>query len=73
MHPILFTIFGFPVYSWGVLFAVAFVVGTLVGIPIARRKGITVDQVIDVAIFGCLGAIIFSRLLFVILNWEVYQ
>lgn len=73
MHPILFTIFGFPVYSWGVLFAVAFVVGTLVGIPIARRKGITVDQVIDVAIFGCLGAIVFSRLLFVILNWEVYQ
>jgi len=73
MHPILFTVAGFPVYSWGVFFAAAFIIGTLLAIPIAKRKNIEVDEVLDVAIFSCLGAIIFARLLFVILNWSLYQ
>ncbi|MEW5865347.1 MAG: prolipoprotein diacylglyceryl transferase [Bacillota bacterium] len=72
MRPILFQIWRIPVFSYGFLLACAFVVGTILGVREARRRGIDPDKVIDLALYVCIAGIIGSRVLFVLLDIPTY-
>lgn len=72
MRPILFQIWRIPVFSYGFLLACAFVIGTVLGVREARRRGINPDKVIDLALYVCIAGIIGSRVLFVLLDIPTY-
>ncbi len=72
MRPILFQIWRIPVFSYGFLLACAFVVGTVLAVREARRRGINPDRVIDLALYACIAGIVGSRLVFVLLDIPTY-
>lgn len=72
MHPVLFNLWKYPVYSWGLSLAVAFVVGTVYAAWTGKKKGVDPDNVIDLALFACIASIIGARLLYVLLNIGSY-
>jgi len=73
MHPILFDLGPFPLYSYGALMAVAFVLGMMVALRRARWMGVDPQVVSDLALYILLGIVAGARLLHVITNWGAYQ
>ncbi len=72
MHPVLFNLWKYPVYSWGLSLAVAFVVAAVYAAMAGKKRGIDPDNVIDVALFVCIASIVGARLLYVVLNIRSY-
>ncbi len=77
MHPILFTIGPFTFYSYGLMFVIAFVTGTLLARRAARQLpphlvAVPADQVLDLITSLLLGGIIGARVFFVILEWRSF-
>jgi len=62
----------YPVYSWGLSLAVAFVVGTVYAAITGKKRGIDPDNVIDLALFVCIASIVGARLVYVLLNIRSY-
>ena len=62
-----------PIYIWGVMQAIAFIVALLVGIYLAKEKKINPEHILNLIIicliFGFLGA----RIFYVIQNWGDYK
>lgn len=72
MYPVLFNLGKYPVYSWGLSLALAFVVGTVYAAFMGKKKGIHPDHIIDLALIACISSIIGARLLHVVLNLKSY-
>lgn len=72
MHPVLFNLWKYPVYSWGLSLALAFVVGTFYAAAVGKKRGIHPDNIIDLALIICIASIIGARLLHVVLNLQSY-
>jgi len=72
VHPVLFNLWKYPVYSWGLSLAVAFVVAAVYAAMAGKKRGIDPDNVIDVALFVCIASIVGARLLYVVLNIRSY-
>lgn len=72
MFPTLFKIASYPILTWGVSLAVAFVVCTVLAVFLAKKRGIKGDTVIDAALIICIVSILTARLLYVALNWGQY-
>jgi phosphatidylglycerol---prolipoprotein diacylglyceryl transferase len=68
MFPILFTVGGFEVHTYGAMGALGFLVGCAVDLVWARRFGWDGNRVVDVIFWGALGALLGSRLVFVLQN-----
>lgn len=73
MHPVLFTIGSFPIRSYGVAMALAF----LLGIWLARRRaasqGIDPDVIIDFAFYVIIFSIVGARAVYVALHWSYFH
>jgi len=72
MIPILFTIGGFTVHSYGLFITAGFLMGTGLAIKEAHRTGIPTEKILDLSFFLILSAILGSRLLYAILNYPHY-
>lgn len=73
MRPILFTLFGFPIRSYGVFIAVAFVAALWLARWVARRRGRSYEPAIeDFALWAFVSAIIGARLWEVAFSWDYY-
>lgn len=82
MHPKLLTIGPFKVGSWsfkgfdihtyGFMLMCAFIVGILWTVREARRQGRSPEEVLDLSILILVFAIIFSRIVYVLLNLSTY-
>lgn len=70
MHPVLFRIGSIPVYSYSTFAVLAFFASFLYVFLEARRLGEDTDKVYDIAIYIFLAAIVGSRLLHVIVEWQ---
>lgn len=68
MHPILFEIGGWPIYTYGALGAVGFLLIAGVGLTRTRRLGLSSDRVIDVIFWTAILGLIGSRVLYVVTN-----
>jgi phosphatidylglycerol:prolipoprotein diacylglycerol transferase len=71
MHPILFRIGPFELYTYGALLAVAFLVAIFLATRQAERVGLTADFIADLGIVVILSAVVGSRL-FHILFYDLH-
>jgi len=70
--PRFFTVFGFRVHIYGVMLGLGLLVAALYALKRAPQFGLTQDNILDYLLFVIPGAVIFSRLYFVVFNWDYY-
>jgi phosphatidylglycerol:prolipoprotein diacylglycerol transferase len=73
MYPILFRLDGLTVYAYGFFLAVGFVLGLGLAILKAQKEGIPFDRIIDLFFLTVLSAVLGSRALFVLINFDLYR
>ncbi|HEY4544655.1 MAG TPA: prolipoprotein diacylglyceryl transferase [Tissierellaceae bacterium] len=73
MNPVAFTIFGVDVYWYGILIALAVLVGTVIGLQAAKRKGIEEETLLDLLLYAIPLSIIGARIYYVIFSWDMYK
>lgn len=72
MHPILFQLGPVTVHSYGVLVAVAILLGLWLGRRQAARMGLDAEQVWNIGIYMILGGLVGSKLWYIIENGDYY-
>lgn len=73
MHPVLFTVFGFPIHSYGVMLALSFLFGIMLSGWRAKKQGLNPDIIPDMGFWIIIAAIIGSRLYYVGLHFEEFK
>lgn len=73
MNPVAFEIFGLEIRWYGIFIATAFLVGTLIALREARRRGMDEELIIDLLLFAVPAALIGARLYYVIFSWDLYR
>lgn len=61
------------IYWYGIILAIAFLIGLAVTRKVAKEQGENTDNILNFAIFILVGAIIGARLYFVFFNWDYYK
>jgi phosphatidylglycerol:prolipoprotein diacylglycerol transferase len=72
MHPILFEIGGWPVYSYGVLLAAAYLAGLQLAVVRARRAGLDAARVMDLGIYLIIAALVGAKLMLVVVDFDYF-
>lgn len=72
MYPILFTVGPITIYTYGLFIALAFLAGISLATLWAKREGIDPEKIIDLSFYLILAAIIGSRSLYVLINFNYY-
>lgn len=72
MHPYLFNIGKFTVYTYGLFIAVAFLSGFIFFLFEVNRRGFDIDTGVDIGFWALLSAILGSRLVYVVVNCNYY-
>ena len=72
MFPELFSIGGWPVYTYGVLLAVSYLLGLRLAMWRAKRWGLNPSQVLDLGIYIIIAALVGAKLLLLIVERETY-
>lgn len=70
MHPIAFKLGPLTVHSYGVMVALAFLIGLWTATRRARKEGISSDFMIDLVTFLLIGSIIGARVVYVTTYWR---
>jgi phosphatidylglycerol:prolipoprotein diacylglycerol transferase len=73
MHPILFEIGGFPVYTYGVLLAAAYLLGLQFALLRARARGLDANRVMDLGIWIIISALVGAKLLLLIVELDTFR
>lgn len=73
MHPILFEIGPLTIYFYGVMLALAFVVGIWFATRQAKKERIPANTILDLSLVALITGIIGARILFVLLNLDYYS
>lgn len=73
MLPDLFSVGPLTIHTYGVFVALGFVTGILVTVKLGKDQGIPPQQVMDMAFFMILWAIVGSRLLYILINVSYYR
>ena len=72
MHPILFEVGGFPVYTYGVLLAAAYLLGLQFALMRARTRGLDPNRVMDLGIWIIISALVGAKLLLLIVDFDTF-
>jgi phosphatidylglycerol:prolipoprotein diacylglycerol transferase len=72
MHPVLFSLFGFEIKTYGVLVAVAFLTGIYLASILAEKEGVKKDDMLDLGLVIIICALLGARLLYVGIWWKYY-
>lgn len=73
MHPILFEIGDWPVYSYGVLLAAAYLIGLQLGVVRARRAGVDPAKIMDLGIYLIIAALVGAKLMLIAVDWQYFR
>jgi phosphatidylglycerol:prolipoprotein diacylglycerol transferase len=73
MHPILFEIGRFPVYTYGVLLAAAYLLGLQFALVRARARGLDPNRVMDLGIWIIISALAGAKLLLLIVDFNTFS
>jgi phosphatidylglycerol:prolipoprotein diacylglycerol transferase len=73
MHPILFSVGGWPVYAYGVLLAAAYLAGLQMAVVRARRRGLDGTKVMDLGIYLIIAALVGAKLMLVIVDFDYFR
>lgn len=72
MHPVLFKIGPFVIYSYGTMLAIAFIISILLIFARAREQGLKEDTIVSLSFYVIIPAIAGARLLYVVLNLKEF-
>ena len=73
MYPILFEIGGFPVYTYGVLLAAAYLLGLQFALMRARTRGLDPNRVMDLGIWVIVSALVGAKALLLIVDFDTFR
>ena len=73
MHPILFEIGGFPIYTYGVMLAAAYLLGLQFALVRARKRGLDPNRVMDLGIWIIVSALLGAKLLLLIVDFDAFR
>ncbi len=73
MHPILFEIGRFPVYTYGLLLAAAYLLGLQFALRRARAVGLDPNRVMDLGIWIIVSALVGAKLLLLIVDFDQFS
>lgn len=73
MYPILFNIGDWPVYSYGVLLAAAYLIGLQLAVVRARRAGVDPARVMDLGIYLIIAALVGAKLMLIAVDWNYFR
>ncbi len=73
MYPVLFEIGGWPVYSYGVLLAAAYLAGLQLAVVRARKAGLDGAKVMDFGIYLIIAALVGAKLMLVFVDFSYYR
>jgi phosphatidylglycerol:prolipoprotein diacylglycerol transferase len=73
MHPVLFNIGSWPVYSYGVLLAAAYLAGLQLAVVRARREGLDGAKVMDFGIYLIIAALVGAKLALIVVDFSYYR
>jgi len=72
MYPVLFSIGGFSLFAYGTMLAIAFALGIFLMLKDAAKNGLPEDKLLDMSILIIIAALIGSRLLYVLIEWQTF-
>jgi phosphatidylglycerol---prolipoprotein diacylglyceryl transferase len=70
MIPVLFTIGGIPIYSFGLMMGISFIIGSTILTGELRRKKMNPDIGSTITLLALVGGIAGSKILYLIENWS---
>ena len=73
MHPVLFSVFGFRIHSYGFMLALSFLLGIWLATWRAKKRGLDPNVITDVGFYVILAAIVGARLYYVLLKWDLFK
>jgi phosphatidylglycerol:prolipoprotein diacylglycerol transferase len=73
MHPILFELGNWPVYSYGLLLAIAYLAGLQMAVVRARRQGVDSTKVMDLGIYLIIAALVGAKLMLVAVDFNYFR
>jgi phosphatidylglycerol:prolipoprotein diacylglycerol transferase len=73
MYPILFEIGNWPVYTYGVLLALAYLVALQLAVVRARRQGLDAARVMDLGIYLIIAALVGAKLMLVVVDFNYFR
>jgi phosphatidylglycerol:prolipoprotein diacylglycerol transferase len=73
MHPILFEIGNWPVYSYGVLLALAYLAGLQLAVVRGRRAGLDGARVMDLGIYLIIAALVGAKLMLIVVDFNYFR
>jgi phosphatidylglycerol:prolipoprotein diacylglycerol transferase len=73
MHPILFKVGSWPVYSYGVLLALAYLAGLQMAVVRARRVGLDGARVMDLGIYIIIAALVGAKLMLIAVDFQYFR
>lgn len=73
MDPVAFKLFGLEVRWYGILIALGVVIGTILALREAKRRGLNEDTLLDFLLFAIPGAIVGARIYYVVFSWDFYK
>jgi phosphatidylglycerol:prolipoprotein diacylglycerol transferase len=73
MHPILFEIKGWPIYTYGVLLALAYLAGLQLAVVRARKAGLDGARVMDLGIYLIIAALVGAKVMLVFTDFSSFK
>jgi phosphatidylglycerol:prolipoprotein diacylglycerol transferase len=73
MHPILIEIAGFPVYTYGLLLAAAYLLGLQFALKRARSRALDPNRVMDLGIWIIVSALVGAKLLLLVVDHDKFS
>src|SRR5207247_11374899 len=73
MYPILFRIYNFPINTYGVFLALAFLAAIFVTVKLAERDGLPKERIYDLCLWLLLSSLVGSKLLMFFTESEYRQ
>ena len=73
MHPILFEIGRFPVYTYGVLLAAAYLLGLQFALMRAKTRNLDPNRVMDLGIWIIISALVGAKALLLVVDFDRYR
>jgi phosphatidylglycerol:prolipoprotein diacylglycerol transferase len=73
MHPILFRVGDWPVYSYGVLLALAYLAGMQLAVMRGRRNGLDGTKLMDFGIYIIISALLGAKLMLIAVEFDYFK
>ena len=72
MYPVLISIFGFKIHTYGVLMAVSFILGLNLAMIYGKKVGIKPNNILDIGLYTLVSVIVGGKLLLLIVDYKYF-